>query len=494
MANEFFNDVCSGGRCAKAFFTHRFTQFLIIHQPPRMFHGTEECGFRIAGRRLGFLTLHFNISGFDCLARFDGCEHFTLLIPAIDFVPTGFGHYLSFRFERLILYTGDAGGDLKFRTRIKHGEESFHNEIINLLLLFLEVFRGLQCGNDRKVIGNLGIIKNALIARHHPAFLQYFIGQLPVLTGSQLLKCLAHRCRVILRQCLGIRTWIGANLVPVVKGLGNSQCIAGGKTETSVGISLQRGEIEERWWGLFAGFAFLGHFAGLSFTGGLDGTSFCLVPDTLSTFVCIILITLETLVKPAAGIFTCSSLKGCVYFPIIPWDKIFDRLFPFHHHRQRRGLHPSDSSQKKPPTLGIECRHHPGPVDADQPVCLAATGSSRCQREHGFIITQLSEPLPNRCGGHGLKPKSFRWLFGLGVLDDISKNELPFTAGITCIDEGVDILAFHQPLENFQSRFTLGDGFEGKLGRHMRQFVEGPFASLDVVFFRYGQFKQMPNG
>ena len=114
--------------------------------------------------------------------------------------------------------------------------------------------RGLQRGDDGEVIGNLGIVENAL-ARLDPAFLQNLARERRISRDAfELILALGFAgehfhgrfdCRqVILRQRAGVCTRVGQHLVLFVQRLRERQRRAGGEAEAPVGFALQTRQIE----------------------------------------------------------------------------------------------------------------------------------------------------------------------------------------------------------------------------------------------------------
>ena len=77
------------------------------------------------------------------------------------------------------------------------------------------------------------------------------------------------------------------------------------------------------------------------------------------------------------------------------------------------------------------------------------------------------------------------------MLCDQLKDQLAFAAGVTGVDQRVDILSLDQPGEQLQTVGTLVDRLEIEVRRNDRQIGERPFASLDVELLRCGDLDQM---
>ena len=79
------------------------------------------------------------------------------------------------------------------------------------------------------------------------------------------------------------------------------------------------------------------------------------------------------------------------------------------------------------------------------------------------------------------------------MLDDIAENQFSLPTGVARIDKRIDIFAFDQAKEHFESRLAFLDGTQGKLRRNDRQMRKSPLASFDLDSLRRAQFKKMPN-
>src|SRR5687768_15104631 len=80
------------------------------------------------------------------------------------------------------------------------------------------------------------------------------------------------------------------------------------------------------------------------------------------------------------------------------------------------------------------------------------------------------------------------------MASNVAKNQLPFPACIASIDQRVHILPFDEPGQKLQPRFGFLDGVEVKMRWNDRQIRKTPFPSLDFVFRRDRELKQMPYG
>ena len=110
--------------------------------------------------------------------------------------------------------------------RIKNRDKAFGYEIVDFPFIRVQIGRGARGWNNRKVIADLFIIKYFFVFLVYPIRLQYFLcmrGQFALYCPEQILTGWG----IILRESLGVRSWISDHLVSLVKRLGNLQCPAG---------------------------------------------------------------------------------------------------------------------------------------------------------------------------------------------------------------------------------------------------------------------------
>ena len=121
-------------------------------------------------------------------------------------------------------------------------------------------------------------------------------------------------------------------------------------------------------------------------------------------------------------------------FPVIAGDELTDLLLPFHKDSQRGGLHSANGGLVETASLGVEGRHDPGAIDADQPIRFRPAGGGRSQGLHLLIGAQPIEPVADGGGRHGLQPQTPNRLAGLSVLGDVAEDEFSLAAGVAGID------------------------------------------------------------
>ena len=68
---------------------------------------------------------------------------------------------------------------------IEHREEAAHDQVVELLLRFVQMLRRLQRRNDREVVRDLAVVEDALV-RLHPALLRICLAN-----GAKLVRVAA---------------------------------------------------------------------------------------------------------------------------------------------------------------------------------------------------------------------------------------------------------------------------------------------------------------
>ncbi len=341
------------------------------------------------------------------------------------------------------------------------------------------------------MIADLGVVEDPLV-RLDPALVQDLCSELLVIIVLRhRFQRLLDGAQVIFRQVTRVGTRIGQHLVLFVQRLRQAQRVLGGETKARVGFALQAGQVEQRRRHRGGRLRLFAHVAQLAAAGGNDRFGGSFAPQPFSTFFRIGFILLVPTVEPAAFVNTGGADELCAHFPEIARHEFLDLLFTVDHDRQGRRLHAADSSQVEAAFFRIEGSHCTCTVDADQPVGFAATAGGVGQRQHVLVFTQVSETVAYRARRHRLQPEPLDRLLGFRILRDQAENQLAFSPGVTGVDQCRDILALDQLVEHLEARLGLGDRVQREVRRNHRQMSESPFAALDVVLFRNGDFQQM---
>ena len=386
----------------------------------------------------------------------------------------------------------DAGGDPELGRREEHREESAHHQVVDLLLGLRQGLRCLQRGNDGEVVGDLAVVEDALVARPHPVVVEHLAGEGPVgRTARQHGQGLAHRGRVVFRQCLGIGSRVGERLVLLVECLGQRQRGLGREAEAPIGLALKAGEVEERRGSLCGRTRLFGDGAWPALAIGHDGAGTRFIPEPLGAQIGVGRVAHEGRVEPAALVLARLRAEGGLDLEVGSRLEPANALLALDHDGQRGGLHAAHGGEIEAAVARVERGHGPRAVDAHQPVGLGAAARGIGQRHHLAVITQLAEGVADGCRGHGLQPQAAHRLARLGVLGDQPEDELALAPGVASVDQGVDVLAADEPGQQLEPLLVLGDGLDIEVRRDHRQVGEGPFAPLDLELLGCGDLHQM---
>ncbi len=265
----------------------------------------------------------------------------------------------------------------------------------------------------------------------------------------------------------------------------------GREAETRVGFALQRGQVEQARRHRGGRLRLLSHIALLALARQRDRIGGGFAPQALGTPLRIVLVFLEVGVQPAAFINAGRAHEFGAHFPVIARDETLDLLFALDHDRQGRRLHAAHGGQVEAALFRVEGGHGAGAVDADQPVRFRAATRGVGQRQHFVVAAQVREAVADRVRRHRLQPQALDRLLGFRILRNQAEDQFTFAARVACVNQGGDVLALDQLVQHLEPRFSLGDRVQCKVRRDHRQMGESPFAALDVVFFRHGDFQQV---
>ena len=141
------------------------------------------------------------------------------------------------------------------------------------MLGLAQAARCLQGGNDRKVIADFGVVKNAFVGFDVVAVEghQRMRSKVPHARVGQHFKSLFNDWQIVFRQRARIGTRVGQGLVAFVQALCNRQRGFGRKPKLAIGLALQRCQVKQLARGLRGGLAFFGHGGGLAPHGIRNG-------------------------------------------------------------------------------------------------------------------------------------------------------------------------------------------------------------------------------
>ena len=156
-------------------------------------------------------------------------------------------------------------------------------------------------------------------------------------------------------------------------------------------------------------------------------------------------------------------------------------------HCQRRCLHTAHIQGAV-----IENGEKTGGVDSHQPIRFLAAEGRLIQ---GFIIgagAQIRKALPDGAVLHRGNPKTEDRLAASSHFIHQSENQLPFTPGVTGIDNGIHIGAVHQGTEIFKSVLFARCRHIAERLRQNGEIVIAPFLKILVIAARIHRGYQVP--
>ena len=311
---------------------------------------------------------------------------------------------------------------------------------------------------------------------------------------AQHLQRALHRAEVILRQRPRIRSRVRQHLVPLVKRLGQAERVLRAETKTRVRIALQTRQIIKQWRHRSCRLALLGDDAGFAQAFLPECLRPANLPDALGLELVVAILRVRPgkfFIEPAAGVLPRRRVERADDLPVIARHKLADLRLALDHDGQRRRLDPADGRFEKAAELGVERRHRPRAIDADQPVGFRPAVGGVGQRQHVLVCAQLCETFADGRRRHGLQPQPFDGLLRLGILDNVAENQFAFAPGVAGIDQRVHVGAFDQFFEDPEPRLALLDRQQIKMRRDDRQMLERPFAARGLDAFRRHDGEQM---
>ena len=200
---EPFNRCGARGWRAEAACRHGIAQLLFLDQLSGTLHGCQQRSFREACRRLGLVRLDLDVIGPDALLLLHGrqlwCFVFSLRFLAINREPACGHQHLAFRLEGFSLDASDPCRDVVLGSRKENGEKTLGDEVVQFLLGFREVCWCRAGWNDGEVVGNLGVVEDALV-RMGPAALENLTSKARIGRAGKALQSRLDRRDVIFGQ------------------------------------------------------------------------------------------------------------------------------------------------------------------------------------------------------------------------------------------------------------------------------------------------------
>ena len=132
-------------------------------------------------------------------------------------------------------------------------------------------------------------------------------------------------------------------------------------------------------------------------------------------------------------------------------------------------------------------------VDPHQPIRFLA---AECGLIQGFIVgagAQIRKTLPDSAVLHRRNPETKNWLAASSHFIHQPEDQLPFTPGVTGIDDGIHIGAVHQGTEIFKSILLAWCQHIAKWLRQNGKIIIAPFLETLVIAARIHRGYQVPH-
>ena len=305
-----------------------------------------------------------------------------------------------------------------------------------------------------------------------------------------------------------VHTGIGGHF-SLIELLDELQRKVGPIAELAVAFHLERGEVEEPWWGFCAVFLlYVSDGEWVSFYGAECGLG--LLAVGISAFhrrllcICITLAAVSfSFVSPfCLRVFIC-HLCGEGHIAVDGGEhpkgfglEVIDFVVTFDDERQCGSLYTSDTQGLRAPGTAVVLSVFKGVkacgVHAQKPVADAPAQCSFIERLIVILRTEVCKPFDICFVCHGTYPQSFHRAGRLCLLHYPSLYEFTFLSGITAVDDHIGFL--HQPFDVFElSACLLLEVYLKTLWNH-RQCGKCPRFPLWCVLFRVLQFAQVSVG
>ena len=259
-------------------------------------------------------------------------------------------------------------------------------------------------------------------------------------------------------------------------------------------FALECGQVVKLWGDLGVRLLFLADLARFALATGLDGFGSQLVPDPLGLGKRFGFVLFPSFIDPLAEVFARSNAEGGVDFEVRRRPEGLNLGFALGEDRQRRRLHPASGGDVETAVAGIETSERTGRVETDQPVRFRAALGGVGQRLHLFAGAQVLPRFEDGIVGHRLHPQPLDRLVELADFHDVAENQLPFAAGVACIDDQIDVLALGQFEHLLEAGLGSFDRVELELLGDRRQHAEIPRQLLAVRAHRHAQLDQVTDG
>ena len=487
--DEAVDRVGAGRRGSQAAFLHRLGQLVIVDQFAGRFHGGQERRLRVARGRACGLGVDDRVGDLGlrgiAVVLVQGGQRLGVLGVVLDRglavhpEPAGEGEDLALGLEGVVGDHREAGRDVELRGWVEGGDKPPGNHVEDLSLHVLEVLRLVDRGDDGKVIGNLRVVEDALVGLE-PALVEHLLG-MRAQVAAEVVEGFPAGGDVVLGQGPRVGSRVGDHLVLLVEGLRDLGGAARGQAEAVVRLALEGGEVVEAGCRRGARLLLVGDLGGTAgLAVGKDGLRLGLVPDAVHP-VMLVLALLEAGALVHSLVLAPGDPEGGGDAPEVAGLEVADLQLAGVHDREGGGLHAADRGDVAGPGAEHALGEGARPVDADQPVALAAAAGGVGKALHLLAVPQVPEGLLDAGRGHGLHPGALHRQLALGELVDVREDKFALAPGVAGIDDLVEVLAGQELLQVVEALLGGLDGLQLELLGNDRQHLQPPEAILLLV-------------
>ena len=480
---QFLDDVGAGGWGADAAgFVENRLGVLVADKSLGIFHGGQERAFGEAGWRFGLAFADADGDAFQGLALLEFWQgailagvFFLLVFVAneIKAFPAEINGDVAAGGETLAVHVEGDAGLLVFIRSEEVGQKTLHDELVNAALIAGEVVlaEAFLGWDDGVVVADFGVVDAPWCdAAFFGADLASDVG---VAVGCESGETLREGGYDIFREIAGIGARIGEQLVLFVEPLHQRKRLLGAESVAGVGVTLEGGEVVERWrLGAFFLRIDARHGGGLFVAGADDALASALIVKTSALIF--------ALIEQAHAVHICE------HFVIRCALKITDGALALHDHCERRRLHAASGKLRV-----VATGEGAGGVEANDPVGFAARLGGAVEVVVFCRWLEMGEALADGLVGLAGDPETAHRLFDVRFFNDPARDELAFAAGVGGDDDLANVGAFHQAGNCAELLAGLRDDDEVHVLWQDRQRVHAPGFVFFAVMLRIGQRDKM---